>query len=89
MNLHQFIYTAIHINKGISLVFVHALLEYATQQQNILFSDFSLAFLFNTFDVQNNSTSSRAVLFSSFHAMTSSVIYYSTHARQNEIYLLK
>ncbi len=35
-----------------------------------------------------HSTSSRAVLFSSFHAMTSTVIYYSTHARQNEIYLL-
>ncbi len=35
-----------------------------------------------------HSTSSRAVLFSSFHAMTSSVIYYSTHVRQNEIYLL-
>ncbi len=30
----------------------------------------------------------RAVLFSSFHAMTSCVIYYSTQARQNEIYLL-
>ena len=28
------------------------------------------------------------VLFSSFHALTSFVIYYSTHARQNEIYLL-
>ena len=33
-------------------------------------------------------TSSRAVLFSSFQAMTSSVIYYSTHALQNDIYLL-
>ena len=33
----------------------------------------------NTFDVR---------LFSSFYAMTSSVIYYSTHARQNEFYLL-
>ena len=31
---------------------------------------------------------SRAVLLSSFQAMTSSVIYYSTHVRQNEIYLL-
>ncbi len=35
-----------------------------------------------------HSTSFRAVLFSSFHAMTSSVIYYSTHARQNEICML-
>ena len=34
------------------------------------------------------STSSRVVLFSSFHSVTLSVIYYRTHARQNEIYLL-
>ena len=30
-------------------------------------------------------TKSSAVTFCSFHAMASSVIYYSTHARQNEI----
>ena len=35
-----------------------------------------------------HSTSSRAVLFSSLHALTSSVYYYSTHARKNVIYLL-
>ena len=32
-------------------------------------------------------TKSSAVTFCSFHAMTSSVIYYRTHAPQNEIYL--
>ena len=35
-----------------------------------------------------HSTSSRAVLFSSLHALTSSVHYYSTHARKNVIYCL-
>ena len=38
--------------------------------------------------MSRHSTTSLAVRFSSFHALTSSVIYYSTHARQNEIYLL-
>ena len=35
-----------------------------------------------------HSSSSRAVLNLSSHAMTSSMIYYSTNARKNEIYLL-
>ena len=35
-----------------------------------------------------HSTSSRAVLFSSLHALTSSVHYYSTHARKTVIYCL-
>ena len=35
-----------------------------------------------------HSTSSRAVLFSSLHTMTSSVYYYSSHARKNVIYCL-
>ena len=34
------------------------------------------------------STASRAYFFCSSHAMTLSVIYYSTDARKNEIYLL-
>ncbi len=38
--------------------------------------------------MSRHSTKSLAVRFSSFHALTTSVIYYSTHARQNEIYLL-
>ncbi len=32
-------------------------------------------------------STARDVTFSSFHAMASCVIYYSTYARQNEIYL--
>ena len=35
-----------------------------------------------------HSTLSRVVLFCSSHAVTSSVIYYSTHTQKNVIYLL-
>ena len=38
--------------------------------------------------VENHSTSSPVVLFCSLHAVTSSVIYYSTHTGENVIYLL-
>ena len=38
--------------------------------------------------VKNNNQATRVVLFCSLHAVTSSVIYYSTHTRENVIYLL-
>ncbi len=97
-------YTTIHINEAISLVLVRALLEYRSQMTSHNNKPIAFRALltykthrFHLPCVCTVNTSRKtpwheknksSIVFSSFHAMTSSMIYYSIHARQNEIYLL-
>jgi hypothetical protein len=89
-------YTTIHINEAISLVVMRALSEYRSQMTSHSNKTFDFFWCIKQIDfivpcvwtVIGYGRRHCVIRLSSFHAMMSSVIYYSTYARYNEMYLL-